>query len=85
MGIFDFWKRRKLNNLILRLKEDFNEEIRDFEHFKELQAIKKSGINSLKLLEERKKEVMKNALLQKGIKLPQTSEEFTNMLPRYAR
>ena len=49
------------------------------------ETIKKFGITSLELLQERQKEVIKNALLQKGIKLPQTPEEFTNMLPRYAR
>ena len=40
MAIFDFWKRRRLNKVILNLKEHFNEEIKDFRHFKELQSKK---------------------------------------------
>ena len=45
MGILDFWRRRKfakierlsLNEKIVRLKQDFEEEISNFEHFKQLQ------------------------------------------------
>ena len=52
MGIFDFWKNRKLklglNGQILRLKLDFQEEIRDFKHFKELQSKKTKNINHKK-------------------------------------
>lgn len=40
MAVFDFWKSGKLNRLISKLKEDFQEEIRDFGHFKELQTKK---------------------------------------------
>ena len=44
MAIFDFLKRTKkitdLDKLILRLKEDFREKIKNFQHFKELQSKK---------------------------------------------
>ena len=48
MAIFDFFQRGKLNKLILRLKEDFNEEIKDFGHFKELQARKIGVVRKIK-------------------------------------
>ncbi len=57
MAVFDFWKRRRLNNSIFRLKEDFNEEIRDFAHFKELQFKKIDIIKKIrKIWNERWKE-----------------------------
>lgn len=58
MVIFDFWKKRadrlSLNQQILRLKQDFQEEIKDFEHFKQLQIKKIEILRKIKDIWNRK-------------------------------
>ncbi len=56
MGILDFWRKSRenkirrlsLNEKILRLKQDFITEIRDFEHFKQLQLKKIEILREIK-------------------------------------